>query len=104
MNQSMILHPIAFLVHAHSLSIGVSGWLISPDGHWHLIGKADPKTHASRYPLPDKELIIRPGDVIAARCTYNNTSDRDVELGYKKLCSYEKHLIQLSSDYNTVTP
>lgn len=82
MNETIALHPIAFLVHAHHLSTVVSGWLVTADGRWRVIGKADPKTHASRYPIPDKDLVINQGDVIAARCTYNNTSERDVPLGF----------------------
>ena len=70
------LHPFAFRVHTHELGRVVSGWRVSPDMQWTLVGKADPQREQMFWGVRDPELkVIRGGDTLAARCTM--VSDRD---------------------------
>ena len=36
---------------------------------WDLIGKRDPQKPQMFYPVADESVILKPGDVVAARCT-----------------------------------
>ncbi|XP_074634773.1 peptidyl-glycine alpha-amidating monooxygenase A-like isoform X2 [Acropora palmata] len=67
-----ILHPFAFRVHAHTLGTVISGYRVR-NGVWTLIGKGDPQRPQAFYPVkPDKEVDIKAGDTLAARCTFNS--------------------------------
>ena len=70
------IHPFAFRTHTHSLGRVVSGWRVTKDMDWTLIGKADPQLPQMFYPVEDSEMIIRNGDTIAARCTMVSYRDR----------------------------
>ena len=70
----LTLHPFAFRVHTHELGRVVSGWRVSPDMQWTLIGKADPQREQMFWAVRSPE-VIRGGDTLAARCTM--VSDRD---------------------------
>ncbi|KAL9986000.1 hypothetical protein ACROYT_G000053 [Oculina patagonica] len=66
------LHPFAFRVHAHSLGSVITGYRIR-DGKWTLIGKGDPQRPQAFYPIDEnKDVKIKSGDSMAARCTYNS--------------------------------
>ena len=77
----IILHPFTFFVHTHrhAYTHG-SAYKVTPDGHWFLIGEQDVTTPAGIAPVADASMILRQGDVIAARCFFNNTSDRVIEM------------------------
>lgn len=68
----LALHPIAFQVHTHSLGTTVTGWRVTPDGTWTLIGRRSPQ---SQETFADSSVVI-----LAARCTLNNTLSRPVLL------------------------
>ncbi|XP_022792772.1 peptidylglycine alpha-hydroxylating monooxygenase-like isoform X2 [Stylophora pistillata] len=75
-----VLHPFAFRVHAHSLGSVITGYRIR-DGKWTLIGKGDPQRPQAFYPV-DKDMEIRSGDSMAARCTYNSMQrDQVTDIG-----------------------
>lgn len=74
-----MIHIYATGTHTHKLGTRVSGWRISPGGIWTLIAASNTpmsQSFPSRDPLP-----VQSGDVIAGRCTYNNTKDHDVFIG-----------------------
>ena len=41
--EPVTLHPFGFRTHTHKLGVVVSGFKISPEGNWELIGKHDPQ-------------------------------------------------------------
>ena len=47
----------------------VSGWRVQNMSHWDLIGKRDPQKPQMFYPVADEKVTLKPGDVVAARCT-----------------------------------
>ena len=56
--------------HTHSLGRVVSGWTVSPNMTWTLLGKADPQRPQMFYPVSGSgEVVVRDGDRLAARCT-----------------------------------
>lgn len=79
--QPVSLRPIAFSAHTHDLGTAVSGWKVDPNGTWTLIAKADPRSSEMFAPVPDTGLTINQGDIVAARCTMNNTLDQEVRAG-----------------------
>lgn len=79
-SQPVNLNVYGYLVHTHALGFAVTGWKIGPDAEWAVIGKADPRINVSLISIPEKQVVIKAGDIIATRCTFNNTMDRDVML------------------------
>ena len=63
------IHPFAFRTHTHSLGKVVSGWKITPEDKWELIGKKSPQTPQMFYPIANEDLTFTKGDKLAARCT-----------------------------------
>ena len=74
MNDDREIHPFAFRTHTHSLGKVVSGWRVQNMSHWDLIGKRDPQKPQMFYPVADEKVTLKPGDVVAARCTMVNIS------------------------------
>lgn len=66
------IHPFAFRTHTHKLGKVVSGWRVRDRANWDLIGKRDPQLPQMFYDINDSSMIIRKGDIIAARCTMVN--------------------------------
>lgn len=62
------IYPFAFRTHTHRLGKVVSGYRIR-DGKWSLIGRQSPQLPQAFYPA-NKEVTIRYGDTIAARCVF----------------------------------
>lgn len=79
--QKVELHPFAFRTHTHKLGKVVSGWRINKDDKWTLIGKHDPQKPQMFYPVDDKDLIIKEGETVAARCTMVNPHYNPVYIG-----------------------
>jgi peptidylglycine monooxygenase len=79
-DEDVELHPFAFRTHTHQLGKVVSGYVIQ-DGQWKLIGKRNPQDPQMFYPVKNRDLVVRKNDILAARCTLTNKSDRDVEVG-----------------------
>lgn len=76
------MHPISFQVHTHKLGTAVTAWKVSPDGVWSLIGRRNPQLEEMFVPVADPSIRIKTGDVLASRCTMNNTLDRPVLARY----------------------
>ena len=74
----LAIRPLAFQVHTHALGTAVTGWKVTPDGEWTLIARRNPQEAESFVPIARPDVVIREGDLIAARCTMNNTLDRVV--------------------------
>ena len=97
------LHPFAFRVHTHALGRVVSGWKVTEDMEWSLIGKEllyiylylsisiyiyiylsrsiyagkeDPQKPQMFYPVEDSAMTLTGGDTVAARCTMVSYRDR----------------------------
>jgi len=85
------IHPFAFRTHTHGLGKLVSGWRVRDNSQWKLIGKKNPQLPQMFYPVEDGSMVIRPGDVVAARCTMVNTKDKNVYIGSTnehEMCNY----------------
>ena len=69
----------------------VSGWRVQNMSHWDLIGKRDPQMPQMFYPVADEKVTLKPGDVVAARCTMVKIS-KSYELNYLiKLHCWNNH-------------
>jgi len=70
------IHVFAYRTHAHSLGSVISGYRFSPGEQggrdWKMIAKGNPNWPQAFYPM-NSELVVNPGDILAARCTYNTT-------------------------------
>jgi peptidylglycine monooxygenase len=42
MNESLVLHPLAYTVHTHKLGKVVSAYRVTPAGRWPLVGRRNP--------------------------------------------------------------
>jgi len=81
LNTDLVIHPFAFRTHTHALGRVVSGWKVSPEMEWTLIGKKDPQLPQMFYPIADPSLTVKRGDTIAARCTMVSYRDRITWVG-----------------------
>ena len=77
----LTIHPIAFRVHTHGLGQVVSGWKVTPDMKWTLLGKDDPQLPQMFNPVADKSVTLTGGDTIATRCTMYNNRPHEVRVG-----------------------
>ena len=85
------LHPFAFRVHTHSLGRVVSGWKVSPNMEWTLLGKEDPQLPQMFFPVTNDKLTLNDGDTLATRCTMVNDGDSSVSVGSTRkdeMCNY----------------
>ena len=71
--QNVDIEPFAFRTHAHDLGRVVTGYKISPDGKWTLIGHMSPQEPQAFYPANTTGIRIQTGDTIAARCVMVST-------------------------------
>lgn len=77
----LTLHPFAFRTHTHALGRVVSGWKVSPNMEWTLLGKKDPQKPQMFYPVEDTSITIKSGDYLAARCTMVSYRNRITWVG-----------------------
>jgi len=79
------LHPFAFRTHTHALGKMVSGWRVRKNSademDWTLLGKKSPQEPQMFYDMDDKNIIVKQGDILAARCTMVNNRDRTTYIG-----------------------
>nr|BAD98846.1 peptidylglycine a-hydroxylating monooxygenase [Dugesia japonica] len=75
----IVLHPFAYRVHTHSLGKLVSGYVVHRK-NWTEIGKKSPQEEQMFYPVKGN-VIIQPGDSLAARCVMENKGDKLVRIG-----------------------
>ncbi|XP_019872325.2 peptidylglycine alpha-hydroxylating monooxygenase [Aethina tumida] len=75
------IFPFAYRTHTHTLGRVVSGYRVqlNEEGvdQWTLLGKRNPLTPQMFYPVFDN-TSIKNGDILAARCTMDSRSRRDV--------------------------
>lgn len=86
MKEDKVIHPFAYRTHAHKLGIVNSGYLVrddevTGDQTWTEIGRRSPQLPQMFFPVTNK-VEIRKGDIIATRCTMENTRDRTVYIGF----------------------
>lgn len=85
------IHPLNYRVHTHGLGVFVSGWRVTPDSKWDIIGQRSPKEPQGYYPLRDKNLTFKQNDTLAARCTTVNDGGKAVWTGTKpgqEMCNF----------------
>ncbi|XP_049873916.1 peptidylglycine alpha-hydroxylating monooxygenase [Pectinophora gossypiella] len=81
--EGKVIHPFAFRTHTHALGKVVTGYVVrqhNTGDEWQLLGKKDPQLPQMFYPV-ENQTPIRNGDVLAARCTMNNTLNHPVYIG-----------------------
>lgn len=75
------MHPFAFRVHTHKLGRVVSGFKVTDNMEWTLIGKEDPQLPQMFFPVPDDTITLNDGETLATRCTMVNNGDYAVSVG-----------------------
>jgi len=75
------IHPFAFRVHTHEIGTAVSGWKVSKDMKWTLLGRKDPQLPQMFYPVADNSTVMTNGDRLATRCTMDNFNEHAVWMG-----------------------
>ncbi|CAG9534227.1 unnamed protein product [Cercopithifilaria johnstoni] len=93
-NEDIEMHPFAFRTHTHRHGEMVSGWVVRQNEYgqdnWELIGERNPLL-PQMFERVNKNITIRQGDVIAARCVLNNKEDREITVGNTaddEMCNY----------------
>ncbi|GAB1605137.1 probable peptidylglycine alpha-hydroxylating monooxygenase 1 [Argonauta hians] len=79
-NEKINLHPFSYRTHTHTHGKVVSGYLIH-NGQWKEIGRKNPQLPQMFYNTTHSDLVIKRGDILAARCTMKNDEDRDIMIG-----------------------
>ncbi|KAI5639692.1 putative peptidylglycine alpha-hydroxylating monooxygenase 1 [Phthorimaea operculella] len=82
-NEDKVIHPFAFRTHTHALGTVVSGYVVRKHENgdeWQLIGRKNPQLPQMFYPV-ENEAPVHRGDILAARCTMNNTNGYPVKIG-----------------------
>ncbi|BFY98917.1 hypothetical protein BsWGS_01957 [Bradybaena similaris] len=80
MEEDIEIVPFAFRTHAHTLGRVISGYRIR-GGKWTEIGRKDPRLPEMFYNVTNPGITVRRGDILAVRCTMENTLDHDVAIG-----------------------
>nr|AAD42258.1 alpha-amidating enzyme precursor 1 [Lymnaea stagnalis] len=70
-DQEKSIFPFAYRTHAHGLGRVITGY--QKNETYHQIGKGNPQWPQAFYPVKDV-IEVKPGDYLAARCTYDSTS------------------------------
>ena len=81
LSELLVLHPFAFRTHTHHLGTAVTGWKVSHDKKWSLIGRKNPQLPQSFYPVANQNLSISEGEIVATRCVMVNDQDHEVKVG-----------------------
>jgi len=83
--ENVEITPFAFRVHTHKLGLVNSGYVVKLSSNftqqkWVEIGRRSP--HLPQIFLPIKNhIVVKTGDILAARCTMNNTRNYTVFVG-----------------------
>lgn len=87
MQEETSIIPFAYRTHTHKLGQVNSGYVVRNDPivgdehqTWTEIGRHSPQLPQMFYPVTNN-ITIHKGDVLAARCTMENTRDHDVYVG-----------------------
>lgn len=87
------IHPFRYRVHTHKLGTKVLGAKLggnqsNNDGRKYgsgqedrMIGVGDPQKPQMFYPVKEKDLTLKKGDSVYARCEFNNNKTHNVEIG-----------------------
>ncbi|EFO28034.1 hypothetical protein LOAG_00450 [Loa loa] len=93
-DEDIEIHPFAFRAHTHRHGEMVSGWVVRENDYgqdtWELIGERNPLLPQMFQPV-NKNITIRQGDVVAARCVLNNKEDKEFIMGNTsddEMCNY----------------
>ena len=86
MRENVEFVPFAYRTHTHKLGVVNSGYVIKSnpkngEQKWIEIGRRSPQLPQMFFPVSNN-VTVRPGDVIASRCSMNNYQDIDVSIGY----------------------
>lgn len=84
------IQAVSYNVHTHNYGIFVEGYLIK-NGTVSLIGKKKTEGHSNPHYEVDGTLIIERGDIIAARCVYQNNETFPVQFGMRnrdEMCNF----------------
>jgi len=69
------IHPFAFRVHAHKWGTVISGYKYDTSANEMTeIARGNPQWPQAFFPVT-KNLTLKPGDFLVARCTYNTTDN-----------------------------
>ncbi|XP_052796363.1 peptidylglycine alpha-hydroxylating monooxygenase-like isoform X2 [Mya arenaria] len=79
-NENFEVHPFAFRTHAHGLGQVTSGYRIR-DGQWTEIGRQTPQKPQMFYNSTTPGLVVKKGDILAARCTMKNDKNTVMNIG-----------------------
>lgn len=85
MRENVEFVPFAYRTHTHKLGVVNSGYVIKSnpkngEQKWIEIGRRSPQLPQMFFPVSNN-VTVRPGDVIASRCSMNNYQDIDVSIG-----------------------
>lgn len=80
LDSDKVIHPFAFRVHTHGLGRVVSGWKVTPNMEWSLLGKRDPQL-PQMFQSISEEMTMTRGDSLATRCTMVNYRNSAVSVG-----------------------
>lgn len=80
LNENKTIYPFAFIAHTHSHGVMEVGYHVRNLSQWTIIGKRDPRLPQGFFPTVSQEPI-RPGDILAARCTMENLGPEVVKTG-----------------------
>ncbi|VDN85746.1 unnamed protein product, partial [Brugia pahangi] len=93
-DEDIEIHPFAFRTHTHRHGEMVSGWVVRENEFgqnvWELIGERSPLL-PQMFQSVNKNITIRQGDVVAARCVLNNKEDKEFTMGNTsddEMCNY----------------
>ncbi|EJW87966.1 hypothetical protein WUBG_01124 [Wuchereria bancrofti] len=93
-DEDIEIHPFAFRAHTHRHGEMVSGWVVRENEFgqnvWELIGERNPLL-PQLFQSIKKNITIRQGDVVAARCVLNNKEDQEFTMGNTsddEMCNY----------------
>jgi len=106
-HRNYTIYPIGYRTHAHNLGVVTSGYRVR-GGQWEQIGRMSPQLPQTFYPVSTPGMEVRPGDLLAGRCTMNSMGRlRPTRIGqhnHDEMCNFyimysTQHQAQLSTDY-----
>jgi len=71
--------PLAYRTHAHIIIPVISGYVIK-NNKWIELGRMSPHQPQQFYPVTNKNVIVRKGDILATRCTANSMERTELTL------------------------
>lgn len=84
MTEDKHIVPFAYRTHTHKLGVVNTGYLVRNDPvvgqQWTEIGRRSPQLPQMFFPVSNN-VTIHKGDIIASRCTIDNTRDHRVYIG-----------------------